>query len=105
MKRLVCVLVLLVLLVTSVGCNDEKLTVSDDCLTVYFFDVGQADCSLLLFPDGKTMLIDAGNRADGPKISQYLNNLDIDTIDYFVLTHPHEDHTGGAKDIFNGFEV
>ena len=53
MKRLVCVLVLLVLLVTSVGCNDEKLTVSDDCLTVYFFDVGQADCSLLLFPDGK----------------------------------------------------
>lgn len=105
MKRLVCVLILLVLLVTSVGCQDNKHIVADNSLTVYFFDVGQADCSLLLFPDGKTMLIDAGNRADGPKISLYLDNLGIDTLDYFVLTHPHEDHTGGAIEIFNNFDV
>lgn len=72
-------------------------------LTVYFFDVGQADCALILLPDGKNMVIDAGNNSDGLLIADFLTNKGIETIDYLVLTHPHEDHLGGADVLINSF--
>lgn len=88
------------------GCSDENSNhFSDECLTVYFFDVGHADSSLLIFPDGTVMLIDTGNRNDGILIADYLRSIDIKTIDYLVLTHPHEDHIGGAADIFEILNV
>ncbi len=105
MKRIVSVLILIALVLTFVGCGKKDRAFSSDSMTVYFFDVGQADCSLVLFPDGKAMLIDAGNRADGDFIVNHLNRLGIDTLDYFVLTHPHEDHIGGAEDIFKKFKI
>ncbi len=88
------------------GCSDENSNhFSDECLTVYFFDVGNADSSLLLFPDGVVMLIDAGNRNDGALIADFLRSIGIKTIDYFVLTHPHEDHIGGAVDVFDMLKI
>ena len=107
MKKLLSLfLIVACLLGFTVGCNaNNKDTFSDERLTVYFFDVGQADCSLLLFPDNTVALIDAGNKQDGKKISDYIDDLGIETINYFVLTHPHEDHIGGAVDIFKKFKV
>ena len=108
MKRIIALILILIALLSFSSCR-EKINPydyrDDDSLTAYFFDVGQADCSLLLFPDDTVMLIDCGNRADGNKISQFIKNLDIDTIDYLVLSHPHEDHIGGATEIFNNFEI
>lgn len=107
-KRFLSFALAIVLLIgTFSGCQTEKPsnTHDDGSLTVYFFDVGQADCSLLVFPDNTVMLIDAGNKADGKKISEFLSNMDIEVIDYFVLTHPHEDHIGGALDIFEDFTL
>ena len=71
---------------------------------VHFLDVGQADCVLFLLDD-KVMLIDAGNNADDKMIVEYLDDLGINTIDYFILTHPHEDHIGGADTVINSFEI
>lgn len=107
MKRAFCLLFsVLVLLLSTSGCKKtDAEPFSDSCLTIYFFDVGQADSSLLLFPDNTVMLIDAGNTADGKEIADFIKDLNISTIDYFVCTHPHEDHIGGAKEIFNSFEV
>lgn len=107
MKKLLSIILTIVcLLGFTVGCsNTPKDTFSNKCFTVYFFDVGQADCSLLLFPDNSVALIDAGNKQDGKKIADYLDDLGIETINYFVLTHPHEDHIGGAVDIFKEFKV
>ena len=42
----------------------------------------------------KTMLIDAGNNADGDLLVQNLKKLNIHKIDYLIGTHPHEDHMG-----------
>lgn len=103
MKRLAAVLLCLILLFPLCSC---KRSISDDsCLTVYFFDVGQGDCSLLLFPDGISVLIDAGNKADGKLIAEYLKRGGIDTLDYLICTHPHEDHIGGSDDLFNKLEI
>ena len=63
-------------------------------LQILFLDVGQAD-SALLTCDGQTMLIDGGNVGDGQKLYSLLKEKDIETLDYVVCTHAHEDHVGG----------
>jgi len=74
-------------------------------LRVHFIDVGQADCELVELPDGKTLLIDAGNEGDGPAVVQYIQNLGYSTIDYLVCSHPHEDHIGGMAAVINNFTI
>ncbi|MBV8706389.1 MAG: ComEC/Rec2 family competence protein, partial [Acidobacteriaceae bacterium] len=77
-------------------------------LEVTAIDVGQGDSIFLAFPDGTTMLVDAGgfpgftNMAHKPQlefgedvISPYLWSRRIRHIDYAVLTHGHSDHMGG----------
>ena len=78
--------------------KEDYYIASDDELKVYFFDVGQAD-SIFVMSSGECMLIDAGNNADGKLIVKQLENMNIDTIDYVVGTHPHEDH------IINNFKI
>lgn len=73
-------------------------------LDIYYFDVGQAD-SILLRCDDQNMLIDAGNNADGKLIVNELKSMDIDTIDYLIGTHAHEDHIGGLDDVIDNFNI
>ena len=84
-----------------------------DSMEVYFFDVGQAD-SILLRTADKVMLVDTGNAGDADNskkvlnkinLSHELDRLGIDTIDYLVATHPHEDHMGSMYKIINLFDV
>ena len=84
--------------------KEDYYIASDDELKVYFFDVGQAD-SIFVMSSGECMLIDAGNNADGKLVVKQLENMNIDTIDYVVGTHPHEDHIGGLDDVINNFKI
>ena len=71
-----------------------------DGLEVHFLDVGQADASLIIC-DGKAMLIDGGNAADSSFIYSYLKKYNIDSLEYIICTHPHEDHAGGLAGALN----
>lgn len=84
--------------------KEDYYIASDDEIKVYFFDVGQAD-SIFVMSSGECMLIDAGNNADGKLIVKQLENMNIDTIDYVVGTHPHEDHIGGLDNVINNFKI
>ena len=86
------------------GMNDAVKVATKVDLSVYYFDVGQAD-SILLTNNDKYMLIDAGNNADGKNIVNYLKKLGIKKLDYLVATHAHEDHIGGMDDIINSFDI
>ena len=74
---------------------DEPSTLPEgSSFAVHFIDVGQADAILVLC-DGKTMLIDGGNKADSNLMYAYLQKHNISHLDYVIGTHAHEDHIGG----------
>lgn len=79
-------------------------------------DVGQGDSLLVVFPDGKIMVVDGGGvlsygtrrrRASldtgEDVVSPYLWSRGIRRIDVLVVTHAHEDHSGGAAALAENF--
>ena len=74
-------------------------------MQVHFIDVGQADSTFIELGNGQTMLIDAGCGGDASTIVSYIKNMQYESIDYVVATHPHDDHIGGMADVLNSFEI
>ncbi|QSW99726.1 ComEC/Rec2 family competence protein [Haloterrigena alkaliphila] len=78
---------------------------TDGELEIHHIDVGQADSTLLITPEGETILIDTGDwRADGREVIDYLEAEGIDRIDHLVTTHGHADHIGGHPAVIEHFE-
>lgn len=71
---------------------------------LYFLDVGQGDASLVVFPGGTKMLIDAGpDRSvlrDMERISGSLGRY----IDLALITHPQLDHFNGMNYLLGRYE-
>ncbi len=78
--------------------------IPDGQIEVHVIDVGQGDCTLIRSPDG-SILIDSGTDLSEDGLKQYLTACGIETLDYFICTHPHEDHIGGADMIVESFGI
>lgn len=76
-------------------------------LTVRVLDVGpiNGDSILISSPSGKTVLIDAGDTTKGKAVVDALKRNNIQQLDYFIATHPHPDHIGGAAEVFKAVKV
>ena len=74
-------------------------------MKVHYIDVGQGDCIFIELPNSETMLIDAGEYDEVDGVVTYIHSKGYDTIDYVIATHPHSDHIGGMKTIFDNFNV
>lgn len=82
----------------------NDIVINKDKLNILFFDVGQADCELIINKE-KTILIDSGNSKDGEIIANEIKSLGISKLDYVIGTHIHEDHIGGMSYIIDAFDV
>ena len=79
-------------------------------LQVHFIDVGQGDCILILFPDGKDMLIDCANYNNSSSYRtetlDYINSYVTDgQLDYIMLTHCDSDHVYFMDEVLEEFQV
>ncbi len=79
-------------------------------LRVTFLDVGQGDSTLVRFPGGTTMLIDAGGGFGQFNLGQRelfleLARMGILTLDYAVLSHPDLDHGYGFLGLFDNLSI
>ena len=87
-------------------------------LRIVFLDVGQGDATLVVLPDGRGLLVDAGglpaaplqDPRDGPAfdlgervVSRTLRAFGVRSLDTFVLTHADPDHIGGARSVLRSF--
>jgi len=104
-------LLLLILTLILTACNTNKSSealglnaVSEETVQFHFIDVGQGDCTFIQNGD-TTILIDAGPQKSGHIVYNYLKKLGIKYLDYFIGTHPHEDHIGGAFSVLTGIDV
>lgn len=72
-------------------------------MSVYFVDVGQGDCTIVRSPGGKTMLVDAGDQANGRRVEKLMHVLGIEKLDVAVATHLHDEHIGGLIGVLERF--
>lgn len=89
---------------------DNGNILPEDELSIVTIDVGQGDAILIKFPNGKTGLIDAGNRSDyfdnGERvIIPLLNKFGIEKLDYGFITHLDSDHYGGFVSLLQKSKV
>ena len=79
-------------------------------LEIYVPNTGQGDCTFIKFPNGKNMLVDINKTDVDVDIIKFLREKipkkkhnDIDKtcrrLNYFVNTHPHEDHLRGIGEL------
>ena len=107
---LACVLALALFCACTVtinlgGADTSAAPNSESKLIVHFLDVGQGDSIFIELPNGKTMLVDAGENYHGQGIIDYVQTIGYHKLDYVVATHPHEDHIGSMPYIVRNFEM
>lgn len=101
-KYAVSVCILAAVILSFIGIYGY-LYIPDGTLEVHYIDVGQGDAALLLTDDG-AVLVDSGTGESGEKVAAYVAAR-THTVDYMFLSHPHEDHIGGASDVLDTVEV
>jgi competence protein ComEC len=72
-------------------------------LKITVLNVGQGDSTLIVTPNGKTLLIDAGPNGKGREvILPYLQAHQITSLDAIIASHYHADHIGGIDEVIAG---
>lgn len=94
-------IVLVVLALLSAYCVRLAYRDFHPTASFLFADVGQGKCILVVAPNGKTMLIDAGTQTYGQdgkeeataqKVVSQFARIGVRKIDVILVTHPDKDH-------------
>ena len=77
--------------------ENMELLLNQDPVKVHLIDCGQGD-AILIEAAGSYIVIDGGPLDHAEKTAAYIKGI-TDSIDLLILTHPHDDHVGGALKI------
>ncbi|MGN0115276.1 MAG: ComEC/Rec2 family competence protein [Acutalibacteraceae bacterium] len=88
----------------DVFANSGKTADNDNTASVHFIDCGQGDCEAIV-SNGTLTVIDSGPTKNANSTLNYIKSLGFSKIDNLVLTHAHEDHIGGAKQLVENFQI
>ena len=97
MKTLTALLTL-ALCFTFSACAAQK----DRTLDIYWIDVEGGGGTLIVTPEGESVLIDSGNPGvrDSGRIHKTATTVaGLKKIDHYITTHFHIDHFGGAAEL------
>ena len=103
--------IILIILIISIIIKISVFIIPKN-LMIYFVDVGQGDCSLIITPHNKKILIDGGGSSDQDEYNvgqqtliPYLLDRKIKTIDYIIVSHFDSDHVGGLLTVMEELKV
>lgn len=100
MKKLMIFIILISLLTACSSIN----ILDRDALSVHIINVGQGD-AILLKCGSSAALVDSGPTEGEAALRSYIKKQGIKKLDFFVATHPHNDHIGNAAYILRELEV
>lgn len=101
MKKL-CFIIISIILVSMVP--GGVAYADNSTLNIYFLDVGQGDATLFISNDD-VMLIDTGPDEGLTALRDRLVECGVNTIDYLVITHPHEDHDSNLEYLADNYTI
>ena len=73
-------------------------------LRLHMIDVGQG-LAMLLTCNGEAAMVDTGPPDTAEATADYLRRQGVRELRWLFLTHPHEDHIGGAQTVCGAFPV
>jgi competence protein ComEC len=78
-------------------------------LRVTLLDVGQGEAIAVQFPDGHSMLVDAGGQPGAFDVGERVVTpalwaLGVRRLDWLAVTHADADHAGGALEVVRNFQ-
>ncbi len=78
-------------------------------LQIYFIDVEGGQSTLIVDPQGESLLVDTGwddfNGRDADRIVAAAKSAGIDHIDDVIVTHYHSDHAGGVPQLASRIKI
>lgn len=92
----------LVLLLSSLSLRQHG--VKNELLKTTILKTGKSD-AIVLQSEGHTILLDAAESDDAKKVIGFLQESQITTVDYLIITHFDKDHIGTAPKILETFQV
>lgn len=104
LKNIICITLVIVLIFTF-------LKIKENDLKIYFIDVGQGDCTLIVTPHNKKILIDGGGvESDDYDVGKsvlepYLLDRGIKILDYIMVSHFDSDHVKGLLYIMQNLKI
>lgn len=99
------------LLMLSVSCGalfvtntDVRAAAPETTMAVHFIDVGQG-LAVLVQSAGQNLLYDGGDQSHAGQVVSYLQQQNVQNLDYLISSHYDEDHLGGLVDCISTFSV
>ena len=103
-KSVIRLIRIIIICITILNVILYAFKITNKNLKIYFVDVGQGDCCLIVTPNNKRVLVDGGEGKTDILLS-YLLDRRIKTIDYIIISHFDSDHCNGLIKVIENLKI